>query len=162
MAEKYYADLADLAKWAEWRMDFSKPNFTIQHGDLVYLRRWWIIPRNHFQNVYLHEILVSDDARALHDHPWDNTSFLIAGGYTEVMPSGDQIPRVPGDIVHRKATDAHRLIIPEGGRAISLFLTGPMVREWGFHCPKGWRHWKEFVELDANATSSNIGRGCED
>lgn len=29
--------------------------------------------------------------------------------------------------------------------AVTIFITGPKVREWGFRCPQGWRHWKEFV-----------------
>ena len=125
------------------------------------MRRWWLIPRNYSQNIYLHQILISDDVRALHDHPWDNTSFLLAGGYTEVTPEGEFVREV-GSVIHRKATDAHRLVIPEGGEAVSLFMTGPLIREWGFHCPKGWRHWKDFTQLSADGKSSEIGRGCED
>lgn len=42
--------------------------------------------------------------------------------------------------------------------AWTLFITGPKIREWGFHCPNGWRHWREFVE---ETDHGNIGRGCE-
>ena len=148
-----YTSPDDMAAWARARMQRA-PDFVI--GD-DYLRRWWLIPRNEGCNVYLHEILHSDDDRALHDHPWDNTSMLLIGSYIEHTPEG-VFDRAAGSIVTRKATDAHRLEIPEGGRAVSLFITGPKLREWGFHCPNGWRHWREFVD---ERDSGQVGRGCE-
>ena len=149
-----YADLRSMREWAHKLMTSRRPDFIV--GD-EYMRRWWVVPRNISANVYLHEILHSDDDRALHDHPWANTSFLIDGSYIEHTPDG-RFVREPGALVERQAGDAHRLEILRGGRAISLFLTGPVIREWGFHCPQGWRPWREFV--DARDTGK-IGRGCE-
>jgi hypothetical protein len=54
-----------------------------------YMRRWWIIPRNRFLNIYLHQILRDDDDRALHDHPWWNVSIILRGGYFECTPGPD-------------------------------------------------------------------------
>lgn len=150
-----YSDIGDVQQWAKGFMAGRAPDFVI--GD-DYLRRWWIVPRNKLCNVYLHEILHSDDDRALHDHPWDNTSMLVEGSYVEHTPEG-RFVHGAGSVVHRKATDAHRLEIPAGSRAISLFFTGPMVREWGFHCPQGWRHWREFVDA---RDAGQVGRGCGD
>lgn len=147
-----YAGTAAMADWAARIMERA-PDFVI--GD-DYLRRWWVIPRNEACNVYLHEILHSDDDRALHDHPWDNTSMLLAGSYIEHTPDGAYL-RQAGSVVTRKATDLHRLEVPDGGRAVSLFITGPKVREWGFACPQGWRLWTEFVDA---RDSGKIGRGC--
>lgn len=160
MSGSYTADLPDLQAWARAKMQ-GAPDFVI--GD-NYLRRWWVVPRNDYANVYLHEILHSDDDRALHDHPWDNTSFLIEGGYIEHRPARgvpdliDQFRWEAGAVVTRKAADVHRLEIPAGGRAVSLFITGPAIREWGFHCPQGWRHWREFVD---SRDAGQVGRGCE-
>ena len=147
-----YASADELAAWAETRMK-SAPDFVI--GD-DYLRRWWVVPRNEQCNVYLHHIIHSDDDRALHDHPWDNTSMILRGDYVEVTPEG-RFFRQAGDMITRSATDAHRLEVlgPEG--CVSLFFTGPKVREWGFHCPQGWRHWQEFTAV---GDSSKTGRGC--
>jgi hypothetical protein len=150
-----YANLEDMQVWARGKMQRS-PDFVIGDPDKPYLRRWWIIPRNEGCNVYLHEILRSDDDRALHDHPWENTSYLIDGGYLEITPDGE-FQRGPGDIVTRQATDSHRLIMPDGGKAISLFMTGPKVRDWGFHCPNGWVHWRDFT---GGANGELVGRGC--
>jgi hypothetical protein len=148
-----YADAVAMREWANSVMERA-PDFVI--GD-NYLRRWWVVPRNEGCNIYLHEILHSDDDRALHDHPWDNTSMLLDGSYIEHTPEGI-FERVAGSIVTRNATDAHRLEVPEGGRAVSLFITGPKLREWGFHCPNGWRLWTEFVDT---RDSGQVGRGCE-
>jgi hypothetical protein len=69
------SDFNDLIGWAHDLMDERKPDFVI--GD-HYLHRWWVVPRNEKSNVYLHEILHSDDDRAMHDHPWDNTTTWCA------------------------------------------------------------------------------------
>lgn len=131
-----------------------KPDLVIGKN---YLRRWWLIPRSYKFNIYLHEINKSDDDRALHDHPWWNLSIVLKGGYIEITPKGEFV-RKRGQFILRKGTSQHRLVIPEGGQAITLFITGPAYRDWGFACPKGWRHWKEFVDT---RDKGQVGRGCE-
>lgn len=148
-----YASLADMQAWAASRM-VMLPDFTI--NDPVYLERWWIIPRNEQQNVYLHRILRDDDDRALHDHPWENVSYVIAGSYREITPAGTFI-RQPGDVVKRQASDMHRLELIDGQPCVSLFFTGPKLREWGFDCPGGWVHWRDFT---AGENGELVGRGC--
>ncbi len=40
----------------------------------------------------------------------------------------------------------------------TIFLFGPTVRDWGFHCPqRGWVHWREFTAADK---PGEVGRGC--
>lgn len=130
------------------------PDFVIGGPDRPYLRRWYLLPRNRFINVYLHEILRDDDDRALHDHPWWNLSIILRGRYAEMRHSG--LLR-PWRVVFRLPTTAHRLIVVDGP-VWSLFVTGPIVREWGFHCPQGWRHWREFVD---QRDTGLAGKGCE-
>lgn len=119
------------------------------------MRRWWVIPRNRRFNIYLHNIMRSDDDRALHDHPWWNVSILLRGGYREITPT-DTKTRGVGSIVLRRATSAHRLEVDRP--CWSLFITGPNVRTWGFLCPNGWVPWQQFC---APGDSSQVGRGCE-
>lgn len=130
-----------------------KPDFVI--GD-DYLRRWWLIPRNRFFNVYLHCIRKDDDDRALHDHPWWNVSILLKGSYCEHMPHGSRVLSA-GSIRARGAKAAHRLEVVKGP-VWTIFITGPRIREWGFHCPQGWRHWQDFTN---QADRGQVGRGCE-
>jgi len=160
--ELEYASLNDMKDWARGIMQRA-PDFVI--GD-NYLRRWWVIPRNEGCNIYLHEITKSDEDRAGHTHPWNNTSYLIEGEYVEVVYSRqtpwaelDRFHRKAGDIVERTADHCHRLIVPEGGRAVSLFITGPKIQEWGFWCAEGERfvHWTDFVDM---TDSGKVGRGC--
>ena len=149
-----YATIEDLQCWAGEIME-QKPHFTIGED---YLDRWFVIPRNPFHNVYLHRLRRSDDDRAMHDHPWDNSSLLLLGSYREITPNGSFI-RKPGDCVHRQASDRHRLELI-GLSTVSLFITGPKVREWGFWCgPKADKfvHWRDFR---APNDKSMIGAGC--
>lgn len=143
--QKAFASLQDMQQWARWYMTSRVPDFVIGKAGQVpdYLHRWWVVPRNPFMNVYLHRVMRSDDDRALHDHPWDNTSLIINGSYLEITPDGE-FQRNPGDIVTRPASALHRLVVPDGEECISLFLTGPKIRTWGFQCPNGWKPWRDF------------------
>lgn len=148
-----YASLDQLQAWAHGVMMRRQPDFIIGAN---YLRRWWVIPRNMFSNVYLHDIRKSDDDRALHDHPWDNASYILSGRYIEHTPEG-QFLRVAGDFIQRPAHSLHRLEVIPGEKAITLFTTGPKIRDWGFACPQGWVPWQEFTDPN---DSSQTGRGC--
>jgi hypothetical protein len=155
MSNLQYATREEMAVWAALVME-REPDFIIGEIDNPYLRRWWIVPRNEGCNVYLHEILRSDDDRALHDHPWPNTSMLLDGRYIEHTPDGSTL-REAGWIGTREAIALHRLEILPGERAVSLFITGPKVREWGFACPNGWVHWRDFT---GGENGEVVGRGC--
>lgn len=145
------ASVESLAEWARGIKASREPD-TVIGAD--YLRRWWIIPRNDYSNVYLHQLNHDDDDRALHDHPADNTSLILEGSYREITPEGSFI-RKAGDMVRRSATDPHRLEWIEP--VTSLFFMGPKYRNWGFHCPQGFVPWNQFVDPDNPALS---GPGC--
>lgn len=152
---------------------FGKP-FEIGGSDNPYLRRWFVIPRNRVFNIYLHQFLRDDDDRALHDHPWPNFSWVLTGGYREVvfarspergapLPQTVTFERRPGQWVGRRAAKAHRIVLHRDNdlRPIpcwSLFLTGPTLRSWGFWCPAGrWVHWRAYT---AGPRGEVIGAGC--
>ena len=145
-------------RWFEKISASRKPDFVIGND---YCRRWWIIPRNKFFNIYLHLFLHSDEDRALHDHPWLNVSYLLAGEYTEhTIKAGGVTQSVvykAGNLKFRRSVAAHRIEL-HAGPCWSLFITGPVVRNWGFHCPKGWRPWQQFVN---ERDTGKIGRGCD-
>lgn len=148
-----------------------EPDFTVMNAGGPYLRRWWVIPRNRVFNIYLHQFVASDEDRALHDHPWINLSVLLDGAYREYMTHDRCRYREAGDVVLRGPRAAHRVElfkrwVVRGGEVTgfvmcpvwTLFITGPRVRQWGFLCPQGWRHWKEFT---AGKNGERVGRGCE-
>jgi hypothetical protein len=156
------------------------PDFIVGGADNPYLRRWWLIPRNRFFNVYLHQFLRSDDDRALHDHPWVNASILLRGSYLECLPNGRTELRKTGSIIIRRATARHRIELIEiidwdeewidgewkwrphmSGQVYpvwTLFITGPKLRDWGFHCPQGFVPWQDFT---APGAPGEVGKGCE-
>jgi hypothetical protein len=146
--------------WFERIAERRRPEFVIGSPDAPYLLRWWLLPRNRVFNIYLHRILRNDDDRALHDHPWWNLSYLLSGSYTEhVIEQGGvhkALVRAERSMTFRRASRAHRLELHDGP-AWSLFFTGPVIREWGFHCPAGWRPWQLFVSA---RDKGQVGRGC--
>lgn len=148
--------------WFERYAQTRPPDFVIGDPARPYLLRWWLLPRNRLFNVYLHWILRSDDDRALHDHPWMNVSYLLRGGYVEhrIAAGGVHHARVrqQGSIIMRRARVAHRLELVGHDACWTLFITGPTVRAWGFHCPAGWRPWQIFT---SHEDKGQVGRGCE-
>ena len=145
--------------WPRWLTVPRPADFVVGSGDNPYLLRWYVVPRNRFFGVYLHRFMRSDDDRALHDHPKDNVSLILSGQYREHFADGTVRLRRRGRVVARCAETAHRIELIDNRPAVSLFLTGPMRREWGFLCPQGWRHWSEFVSVRDGG--NDIGRGCE-
>lgn len=146
-----------LIDWAVWK----QPDFIIGGADDPYLHRWHLLPRNPLLNIYIHRFRRSDDDRALHDHPWANCSILLRGSYTEhtiaaggvhhrqILKAGAVRLRLTGRLAHRIELHA--------GSCWTLFITGPRYRRWGFHCPKGWVHWKNFVSFNDKGA---VGKGC--
>lgn len=131
-----------------------------------YLERWCLLPFNRFFNIYIHHFVADDDPRALHDHPWVSLSIQTRGVLREILDewhsdAGEmlrayRVLHAPA-VTFRWPTTKHRLeLVSED--AWTIFFVGPRVREWGFHCPQGWRHWREFVNPDNHGA---VGRGCE-
>jgi hypothetical protein len=123
--------------------------------------RWWWIPRNKFFNIYIHRFLHDDEDCALHDHPWWSCSFILDGDYFEHFQN-ETLYRGTGSLTFRLPKTAHRISLPRHAgdqpiHAISLFLTGPTMRVWGFHCPKGWVPWDKFVDARDHGA---VGGGC--
>jgi hypothetical protein len=128
-----------------------------------YMLRWWKIKRNAFFNVYYHIVRRSDDDTALHDHPWWNFSIVLEGSYTEHLIEAGGINRKtrygPGAVRFRRSGNfAHRLELDRyeegklfGGEekpVLTIFITGPALRRWGFHHPLQWvdaYDWDEFL-----------------
>lgn len=147
--------------WRGWYQHIPKEDRTRwQRAVIATVKRW--------PNLYLHKFLRDDDDRAHHDHPSWAISWLLARGYVEqIIAAGGIHFRTlypAGTLRFLRTLHVHRieLVRDEGGQPLpawSLFLFGPRVREWGFHCPeRGWVHWEEFT---TPGDSGKIGRGCD-
>lgn len=141
-----------------------EPHFIIGDPAEPYLLRWFLIPRNHLFNIYLHKFCRDDIDRALHDHPWASLSIVLRGGYYEITdgPDGTQQRRWwrAGSIILRRAIHRHRVELSRDKTpAWTLFITGPKVRVWGFHCRHGFVPWDQFVVPE---NSGRAGKGCDE
>lgn len=120
----------------------GQPHQVIGGLDDPYLRRWYVIPRNPWLNIYVHHFLRSDDDRALHDHPWWFVSLMLRGRYAEITDQGTRWRRA-GSIAFRPATWRHRVQLDSNSwvsdRELpcwTLIVTGRRSRTWGFWCKK--------------------------
>lgn len=168
---KLACDIVGGDEWLEY------PDVVLAPDGEPYLYRWHVIYNNAHGNVFFHIQVRSDPERPLHDHPWDNTSVILSGGYDEFYePSPQLVPLGAdgsftrmmrclrkGDTVHRKATTAHRLILPSDiPYTMTLFVTGPKRREWGFWYPDGFHHNKRHVDdRDPRGSVHHVTEGVQ-
>jgi len=155
-----------LLRWATRVTKTRQHDFVIGPPHDPQVLRWWIMRSKKFLCIYVHRFVRSDDARALHDHRGINCSLLLQGRYREHLASG-AVMRDTGSIIGRWPSTPHRIeLLPFPGilsakklrPVLTIFITGPDWREWGFHCPQGWRPAAEFV---APHNRGEIGRGCD-
>ena len=142
---------------------FRDPDFVIAPEDTPYLYRWYVTPKSDAGNVYFHIQVDSDPQRPLHDHPWDNTSLILSGGYRELYAD---VPLhmahsirtrylLKGQMVFRAAREAHRLELPRHiPYTMTLFTTGPKIRTWGFWPDGKFVPYTKFVEMSADGSMS--------
>ena len=63
------------------------------------------------------------DLSVEHNHPWGYFTLVLSGGYYEIR-DGVKEWRGPGWFAFRKHSEFHRVEIPEGGHALTLFVKG--------------------------------------
>lgn len=124
----------------EWFRRFRRPPDFELPG---YLRRWYVIPRNRWWNLYLHQILGSD-SQDPHDHPAWNISIVLRGSYREHFNDATFRVRRPGSVTLRLARELHRLELIDGAPVWTLWINGAKLRRWGFQTSGGWVPWDEY------------------
>lgn len=103
-----------------------------------------IILKTPWGTLRLHWILREDRGLDHHDHPFDFASFVLRGGYWEVLAGDGRVRWFgPGSLVQRRAEQAHT-IVRVHPRTLTLVLSGPKRRDWGFLTPAGWRHHRDW------------------
>lgn len=139
-----------MAKLVDWIIERAQrtPYFHLEG----YMERWWLFRLFPMYGHYawlsarVHHILRSDYDRALHDHPWWYITIILKGGYWEVTPKGTKWYG-PGRIRFARAKSQHRLVVPKGEDAWTLFIHGPKSRDWGFQISETeWVYWKDYVD----------------
>lgn len=139
-----------------------KPHMIIYREGKPYINRWFLIPRNRWLNVYLHQGVISDYLTP-HDHPWWNFSFLLKGCYIENqhhLADGKlfkvEYLRKRFHAVFRKATQLHSIQLCDDKPFWSLFITGPAKRIWGFQTKNGWISHEVVLDIDRVRGTSKI------
>ncbi|USA44134.1 hypothetical protein NCG89_04960 [Spongiibacter taiwanensis] len=114
-----------------------------------YLTRWYVIPRNRLFNVYLHHVEGNDPDENLHDHPWlFNGSLVLRGEIFEQLRSRSRTLQT-GSLTFRMGRSPHRLLL-RSNDSLTLFITGPKVRRWGFYTDAGWVDSKQYLRADGD------------
>ncbi len=123
-----------------------------------YLTRWHLLPKNRVFNVYLHHVQEDDPDSRLHDHPWlFNISIVLRGRISETQPNAERVLE-QGSVTARMSRAPHRLALLSDD-SLTLFITGPKVRRWGFYTEKGWVDSRRYLQADGNGR--NVNRGAE-
>lgn len=94
-------------------------------------------------SIYVHHLHISDEDRALHDHPWKFFTFLVSSGYFEHTPHG-RFWRRRFSVLYRPAEWQHRLELVRPTWTIVVRFR--RIRDWGFWLPNGWMNWREYGE----------------
>ena len=123
-----------------------KPDFQIPG----YLNRWHLIPRNKWFNVYLHQFVGPDPGFHAHDHPWWNMTIKLWGDYLEFDNrdrGGIGAQRIfSGRVIIRRAQCWHIIDRLESPTCWTLFITGPVVRDWGFWVGDKWIKHTDYLD----------------
>ena len=142
MAERYTGSLT------------RKPDLTIAPDGHPYLYRWLLLEKkiDGEGQCYFHMQIADDPERPLHDHPWDNMSVILSGGYNEIYqtepPHGSILSakRSVGEVIFRRASTAHRLLMGGHPYTLTQFTTGPKIHDWGFWYGDIWVPYQQVTE----------------
>jgi hypothetical protein len=131
-----------------WKL-FQRHDIQDMFEPVIYLRRYILVETPWFA-LYLHKINRPDADRAMHDHPWNFSTFILKGGYLERVPNINPPFEIVdnGKYITRKWTRGslhtirlnqfhtiHELLrVPTW----SLMLVGPRKQNWGFLTKDGW------------------------
>lgn len=112
----------------------------------LYLRRWKLFPRNKVCNVYLHQILLSDEY-VYHDHRYASLSFVLKGQIVEcIYPDRVRLLKT-FRVYYRSSTMMHFLTLFEENPVWTLFITGSELKDWGFMTDNGWVGNREYLSV---------------
>lgn len=122
-----------------------------KEGEL-HFRRYRLLSTPWF-NIYIHQILKSDEDAHFHDHPWNFHSYLLKGSYLEQASyPGDWSEKFSytyfaGDWVHHDAVDAHSLTLMTD-QVWTLVFTSGRERVWGYRMNDGsWTDFKTYRKM---------------
>jgi hypothetical protein len=151
----------------KWFIELMRKLFLVKEivskEGVVHFRRYRLLSTPWF-NIYIHNILKSDEDRDPHDHPFSFIAFMFWGSYQEEWlgayedhcywdpPLGygwnmrTQIRRI-GSIFWHMAKDFHKITLRTKSVWTLVFASGRKRPGWGYQTKKGWIHFKEYRQL---------------
>ena len=161
-AKRTMDDRAHSASWCWWRW------FDIWKDGEIYLTRLVILRTPWFQ-ILMHWIHKPDEDAGMHDHPWWFVGFVLDGEYiekrAEIDRNGKWLHNLRNKtvrfLIRQPLNRAHQIVMTSSHRVITLLLTGPKAKSWGFYThdvsrrtlgttvPVHHTPWREFLDLEA-------------
>ncbi len=139
-----------------------RPYCPIWKNGKMYMERYWLF--NPFPargqkagwcpfSIQLHHILLPDQDRHLHDHPWNFRTLILSGEYIDERqePSTDWTAytlRAPGTTASLRFGEYHRVYYVMAGGCWTVFITGPYRGTWGFLVDGVKVKYREYLGLD--------------
>lgn len=152
----------------------------VKDGDL-YMARFWLFnaypdtgasgaDRKRWQfpiSIRIHHILLPDQDRHLHDHPWNARTFILRGWYREAKPRTRcgmsnwapeyRVVRLEGETATLSFGEYHRITEVAPGGVWTLFVTGKYRGTWGFLVNGVKVQWRRYLGIDTAAAPSVDG-----
>jgi hypothetical protein len=147
-----------IARFAVWLLTLLRvERHDIGRDNDIYLTRWvlWGTRYGPGRKVFLH-LFHRSDGNVMHDHPFGFWPLILWPGYFEHTPGGGKHWYGPLRLLRRPATWIHRVEILPDRTCWTLLWVGKKVRPWGFHCPGGFRPWRDHA-LALGATGDGCG-----
>jgi len=126
----------------------------------VYLNRWGF-GFKHFLTGMIHVMDESDPGIDLHDHPWWFVTIPLYGGYEELRADCREAPELARKGIYGKREvrrpfrprvmrldECHTITKLNKKRSVSLVISGPVKRTWGFYPEDGYVQHKEYEKSD--------------
>lgn len=130
-------------------------------GTEAYMMRYWLFNpypasgeakrfgMGWLPSVRIHHILIKDQDRHHHDHPWNARTIVLQGGYTEER-SGTHFARAPGDTATLRFEEYHRINYVTVGGVYTMFITWKYCGTWGFNVDGVKVPWRDYLANEKN------------
>lgn len=119
--------------------------------DALYLKRLRVFACPWF-GIHIHWIMLPDTGPDPHDHPYNFTTYILRGGYTQQV---HPYAHVHVGLSHTLTMDRWRMFHMDRGKAhrvltvkprtVTLVVTGKRHRGWGFYTGYGYVPWEEYM-----------------
>lgn len=124
----------------------------VSQKSVVHFRRWRLFWTPWF-SIYLHNITNSDLDIDPHDHPWNFSSLILKGSYSEYSKYAVENYTLehtnvftPLMVNKKKTIDCHKLTLLSKS-VWTLVFVGRRIHDWGYQTATGWVHHKEYNRL---------------